>query len=249
MRGVAASRPRATSLLIRPHSQRSASRGAPSRPTDVLSCPHRCLLPLAAARGRRRRPCRPHLSVRAGPAPGLLLNAGARPSRLLCAARGWSSLQQERFYLCSLRLCPAQHAKQTLCTCSQTASVRRWAFSKRRAAGLLVASKILAQRVFHAWLGKAGSLAFPPHLCLVPPELSREQTQARTTKPRQTADRSPARRGDIQQPHDASRPASLIFFRHAAFANEKAQHNSKALPRRARAQRRPQRARSAPRVV
>ena len=98
-------------------------------------------------------------------------------------------------------------------------------------------------------------LAFHPHLCrLVRPgehaQVRASKTQAREQKPRQTADRSPARRGDVSDEHDASRPASLIFFRHAAFANEKAQHTTSALSRDAQSPgRRPQRARSAPRVV
>ena len=66
----------------------------------------------------------------------------------------------------------------------------------------------------------------------------REQTQAREQKPRQTADRSPARRGDVSDEHDASRPASLTFISPRIFGKrEGTAHNIRALPRRARARR------------
>ena len=66
---------------------------------------------------------------------------------------------------------------------------------------------------------------------------AREQTQARA-KPRQTADRSPARRGDVCHLHDASRPASLTFISPRIFGKrEGTAHNIRALPRRARARR------------
>ena len=86
-------------------------------------------------------------------------------------------------------------------------------------------------------------LAFHPHLCrLVRPgehaQVRASKTQAREQKPRQTADRSPARRGDVSDEHDASRPASLTFISPRIFGKrEGTAHNIRALPRRARARR------------
>ena len=81
-------------------------------------------------------------------------------------------------------------------------------------------------------------LAFPPHLCLLV-RTGRNAQEVRAEPRRRapegrTADRSPARRGDVSDEHDASRPASLTFISPRIFGKrEGTAHNIRALPRRA----------------
>ena len=126
-------------MKLHPQTLQIVSRAAPSTRAGACSSPRPCLLPLAAARGRRRHPCRPHLSVRAGPAPRLLLNAGARPSRLLAARlsrRGWGgrlvSVQRERLFL----LVPGQHDQVRYFCKLGAPSACRWLIFSSRGAGL-----------------------------------------------------------------------------------------------------------------